>query len=190
MKFQLNPGVNHTELSNETFTYTLGLVPSPGGQPLTSNTTSYVMFTRSTASECQGGRIKGPLPSVTDERQGMRCFCAVLIAGWGLMGRGKNQIARIELAFLLPIVSCAPTPILHFPCFPFLFFSFLFSSFLFLSFSFLFFSFLFLSFSFLLFSSLLFSSLLFSSLLFSSLLFSFLMNILVQGTVVSEQRPF
>lgn len=68
MDLKINLGVKLTDLGNETFTYTVEVVPSPGGQPLTSNTTSYVVFSQSTVSECQAGRKIGLAPSVTDER--------------------------------------------------------------------------------------------------------------------------
>lgn len=69
MDLKINLGVQLTELNNETFTYTVGVIPSPGGQPLTANATSYVVFTQSTASECQNGRKIGLVSSATDERQ-------------------------------------------------------------------------------------------------------------------------
>ena len=68
MDLKINLGVDYTELSNETFTYTASVMPGPGGQPLNSSTTSYVVFTESTASGCQAGRKIGSPPSVTDER--------------------------------------------------------------------------------------------------------------------------
>lgn len=65
---KINLGVDYSELSNETFTYTVSVMPSPGGQPLNSSTTSYVVFTESTASGCQAGRKIGSTPSVTEDR--------------------------------------------------------------------------------------------------------------------------
>ncbi|KAL9953645.1 hypothetical protein ACROYT_G041095 [Oculina patagonica] len=69
LDLKINLGVEHTDLGNETFKYTVGVLPSPGGQPLTTSTTSYVVFTQSTASECQAGRKIGSTPSVTDDRR-------------------------------------------------------------------------------------------------------------------------
>ena len=65
---KINLGVEHTELSNETFTYTVSVKPNPGGQPLNSSTTSYVVFTQSAANGCQAGRKIGSTPSATDDR--------------------------------------------------------------------------------------------------------------------------
>lgn len=65
---KINLGVDYTDLSNETFTYTVSVMPSPGGQPLNSSTTSHVVFTESTASGCLDGREIGSTPSITDER--------------------------------------------------------------------------------------------------------------------------
>ena len=65
---KINLGVDYTDLSNETFTYTVSVMPGPSGQPLNSSTTSYVVFTESTASGCQAGRKIGSTPSITDER--------------------------------------------------------------------------------------------------------------------------
>ena len=65
---KINLGVDYSDLSNETFTYTVSVMPSPGGQPLNSSTTSHVVFTESTASGCQDGREIGSTPRITDER--------------------------------------------------------------------------------------------------------------------------
>jgi len=65
---KINLGVEYKDLSNETFKYTVSVMPSPGGQPLNSSTTSSVLFTESTASGCQAGRLIGSTPTVTDTR--------------------------------------------------------------------------------------------------------------------------
>ena len=72
VKFQINPGITPVELTTETFDYSVGLVPSPGGLPLTANSTGYVIFhdqrNYSLSDGCQGGRRVGPIPAVTDGR--------------------------------------------------------------------------------------------------------------------------
>ena len=68
MDLKINLGVEYKDLSNETFKYTVSVIPGSGGQPLNSTTTSYVVFTQSTASGCQAGRKVGTTPSVTDGR--------------------------------------------------------------------------------------------------------------------------
>ena len=68
VKFQVNSGESHAQLGNQSFTYTVGLMPSPGGQPLTANSTAKVEFTSSALSGCQDGRMIGAVPTVTDDR--------------------------------------------------------------------------------------------------------------------------
>lgn len=72
VNFQLKPGTNRAELSTEIFGYSVGLVPSPGQQPLTANTSGFVMFSylhnNYSNSECKDGRKIGPVPTVTDGR--------------------------------------------------------------------------------------------------------------------------
>ncbi|XP_073248167.1 uncharacterized protein [Porites lutea] len=69
VKFQVNSGESHAQLGNQSFTYTVGLMPSPGGQPLTANSTAKVEFTSSALSGCQDGRMIGAVPTVTDDRR-------------------------------------------------------------------------------------------------------------------------
>ena len=55
----------------------MGLVPSPGKQPLLDNSTCFVVFSYQrnyTESDCQDGRKIGPMPTVTDERYGEESF--------------------------------------------------------------------------------------------------------------------
>lgn len=73
IKFQVHPDMNPEDLDLQKFSYTVGLEPSPMNQPLTANTTCYIIFSNhrneSSSSECHLDRNTGPMPSVTDSRR-------------------------------------------------------------------------------------------------------------------------
>lgn len=77
MDLKINLGIDYTDPSNQTFTYTVSMMSSPGGQPLNSSTKSHVVFTESNASGCQDGRKVGSIPSITDERYEEDIFYSV-----------------------------------------------------------------------------------------------------------------
>jgi len=60
------------ELSTEVFDYSVTVTPSPGQQPLTANSSGFLVFSYqrnySYNADCKDGRKIGPIPTVTDER--------------------------------------------------------------------------------------------------------------------------
>lgn len=60
------------ELSTEVFDYSVTVIPSPDQQPLTANSSVFVVFSYqrnySYNAGCKDGRKIGPIPTVTDGR--------------------------------------------------------------------------------------------------------------------------